>query len=44
MGDAFLSVSNCEVARPQLADTALLGRRMRLLERMGKENSVGSTV
>jgi hypothetical protein len=44
MGDAFLSVSSCEVARPQVADTALLGKRMRLLERMGKESSVGSTV
>src|ERR1700689_1487076 len=33
MGDAFLSVSSCEVARPQVTDVALPGKRMRLLER-----------
>lgn len=44
MGDAFLSVSSCEVARPQMTDDALPGKRMRLLERMVKETSVRTTV
>jgi hypothetical protein len=43
MGDAFLSVSSCEVARPQ-AETALPGKRMRMLERMVKESSVRTAV
>jgi hypothetical protein len=44
MGDAFLSVSSCEVPRPQLADVPLPGKRMRLLERMVKESSVRTAV
>src|ERR1700722_9401297 len=44
MGDAFLSVSSCEVARPQMADVALPGKRMRMLERMVKESSVRTAV
>jgi hypothetical protein len=44
MGDAFLSVSTCEVARPQMADSPLPGKRMRLLEQMVKENSVRTAV
>jgi hypothetical protein len=44
MGDAFLSVSSCEVARPHMAEAALPGKRMRLLERMVKESSVRSVV
>jgi hypothetical protein len=44
MGDAFLSVSSCEIARPQLADTMLPAKRMRMLERMSKEISVRTAV
>jgi hypothetical protein len=44
MGDAFLSVSSCELARPQLADTMLPAKRMRILERMSKEASVRTAV
>ena len=44
MGDAFLSVSSCEVARPQMADAPLPGKRMRMLERMVKESSVRTAV
>jgi hypothetical protein len=44
MGDAFLSVSSCEVPRPQMAEVVLPGKRMRLLERMMKESSVRSVV
>jgi hypothetical protein len=44
MGDAFLSVSSCEIPRPQLADTSLPGKRMRLLERVVKESSVRTAV
>ena len=44
MGDAFLSVSTCEVARPHLADSPLPGKRIRMLERMVKENSVRTAV
>jgi hypothetical protein len=44
MGDAFLSANSCEVLRPQMAETALPGKRMRLLERMVKESSVRSVV
>ena len=44
MGDAFLSVSTCEVTRPQVSEVALAGKRMRLLERMTKENSVRTAV
>jgi hypothetical protein len=44
MGDAFLSVSTCEVPRPQMNESTLPGKRMRLLERMVKESSVRSVV
>jgi len=44
MGDAFFSVSSSEVARPQIADVALPGKRMRILERMVKDNSVRTAV
>jgi hypothetical protein len=44
MGDAFLSVSNCEAPRPQMAEAMLPAKRLRLLERMVKENSVRSVV
>ena len=44
MGDAFLLVSTCEVVRPQMADAALPGKRMRLLERMVKETTVRTVV
>jgi hypothetical protein len=44
MGDAFLSVSTCEVARPHLADSPPQGKRIRLLERMVKESSVRTAV
>jgi hypothetical protein len=44
MGDAFLSLSSCEVIRPQIADAALPAKRMRLLERMVKETSVRTAV
>jgi hypothetical protein len=40
MGDAFLSVSTCEVPRPHDDRSPLPGKRMRLLERMVKESSV----
>lgn len=43
MGDAFLSVSS-EVPRPQVAEAMLPAKRIRLLERMVKENSVRSIV
>lgn len=44
MGDAFLSASNCEVTRPQMTETTLPAKRMRMVERMVKENSVRSVV
>jgi hypothetical protein len=44
MGDAFLSVSTCEVPRPQMVDSSLPGKRLRVLERMVKENSVRTAV
>jgi hypothetical protein len=44
MGDAFLSVSSCEVARPQMTEATLPAKRMRLLERMVKETSVRTAV
>jgi hypothetical protein len=44
MGDAFLSVTSCEIPRPQLAETSLPGKRMRLLERMVKETPVRTVV
>jgi hypothetical protein len=44
MGDAFLAVSSCEVARPQMTEATLPAKRMRLLERMVKETSVRTAV
>src|SRR5579859_5225267 len=44
MGDAFLSVSTCDVSRPQATEVSLSSKRMRLLERMTKENSVRTAV
>ena len=44
MGDAFLSVSTCDVSRPQVTDVSLAGKRMRLLERMTKESSARTAV
>ena len=44
MGDAFLSVSTCEMARPQLTDFPLPGKRMRELERVVKESLVRTAV
>ena len=44
MGNAFLSVSTCEVARPQIAAFALPGKRMRELERTVKDTSVRTAV
>jgi len=44
MGDAFLSVSSCEVTRPQMTEATLPAKRMRMLERMVKETSVRTVV
>jgi len=44
IGDAFLSVSTCEVARPQMNEATLPAKRMRMLERMGKESSIRTAV
>jgi len=44
MGDAFVSVSSCEMARPQMADFPMAGKRLRELERMIKESSVRTAV
>ena len=44
MGDAFLSISTCEVPRPQMTEATLPAKRMRMLERMSKETSVRSVV
>jgi hypothetical protein len=44
MGEAFLSASSCEIGRPQMSDSPLGGKRMRVLERMVKETSVRSVV
>ncbi|HEY3972394.1 MAG TPA: hypothetical protein VGM18_05275 [Candidatus Sulfotelmatobacter sp.] len=44
MGDAFLSVGSCEVTRPQMTETTLPAKRMRLLERMVKESNVRTVV
>ncbi len=40
MGSELLSVSGCEPVQPHIADAALPGKRMRLMERMMKETSV----
>ena len=44
MGDAFLSVSACEVTRPQMTEATLPAKRMRMLERMVKETPVRNVV
>ncbi|HET7891673.1 MAG TPA: hypothetical protein VFL34_09110 [Candidatus Sulfotelmatobacter sp.] len=44
MGDAFLSMGSCDIVRPQMADSALSGKRMRLVERVVKDTSVRSVV
>jgi hypothetical protein len=44
MGDAFLSVGPCEVAQSRMSDSAVPGKRMRLMERMVKENTVRTAV
>lgn len=44
MGDAFLSIGFCDTARPQMTESALSGKRMRLVERVVKETSVRSVV
>ena len=44
MGNALLSVRSCDVVRPQMGDSPLPGKRMRILERMVKESSVRTAV
>jgi hypothetical protein len=44
MGDAFLSVSTCEMTRSQVAEFPFPGKRLRELERMVKESSVRTAV
>jgi hypothetical protein len=44
MGNALLSVSSCEVVRSQVVDYALSGKRIRLQERVVRENTVRTTV
>jgi hypothetical protein len=44
MGDALLSVNSCEVARPHISEAMLPAKRMRILERMVKDNSVRTAV
>jgi hypothetical protein len=44
MGETFLSVSTCEMPRPQMAEFSLPGKRMRELERMVKESPVRTAV
>ncbi len=44
MGDAFLSVSSCEVVRPNVSEAMLPAKRMRILERMVKDSSVRTAV
>jgi hypothetical protein len=44
MGDAFISVSTCEISRSTMSDSTLPGKRMRVMERMVKETSVRSVV
>jgi hypothetical protein len=44
MGTELLTVSGCEAARPQMAESPLPSKRMRLIERMMKENSVRTAV
>ena len=40
MGAELLSVSGCEPVQPRMAETVLPSKRMRLMERTIKENSV----
>jgi hypothetical protein len=44
MGNALLSVSSCEVVRSQVVDCAMPGKRIRLQERVIRENSVRTAV
>ena len=44
MGSELLSVRGCEVAQPRMTDSQLPTKRMRLVERMMKENSVRTAV
>ena len=44
MGEAFLSVSACEISRPQMAEFPFPGKRLRELERMMKESPVRTAV
>jgi hypothetical protein len=44
MGTELLSVSGCEVVQPRMPDSQLPTKRMRLVERMMKENSVRTAV
>jgi hypothetical protein len=44
MGSELLSVSGCEVAQPHMNDSQLPTKRMRLIERMMKENSIRTAV
>jgi len=43
MGAELLSVSGCEMPRPQLSDS-LSNKRMRLVDRMMKDTSVRTAV
>ena len=44
MGDAFVSMGPCDTVRPQMAEPSFSGKRMRLVERIVKENSVRNVV
>lgn len=44
MGGAFLSIGSCDIVRPQMVESTLSGKRMRLVERVVKETSARSVV
>ena len=44
MGDAFVSLGPCDIVRPQMTEPSFSGKRMRLVERIVKENSVRNVV
>jgi hypothetical protein len=44
MGTELLSVSGCQVVKPQMTESSLPANRMRLIERMMKETSVRTPV